>query len=102
MTPGQLAQSGWSKTDVAEIRAGADIAQAINSVRELRFVSVAGSRPQTTSRNTARRGDAGTRSGATTKQPPRVTPEALYAEADRLGWSRDETIKQLKVFGYIT
>jgi hypothetical protein len=31
----------------------------------------------------------------------RLTPEALYAEADRLGWSRDELTRQLTRFGYI-
>lgn len=34
-------------------------------------------------------------------QIPRLMPESIYAEAERLGWSRDETIRQLRRFGYV-
>ncbi|MCW2900304.1 MAG: hypothetical protein JWO67_2569 [Streptosporangiaceae bacterium] len=34
-------------------------------------------------------------------QIPRLMPEQLYLEAERLGWSRDEIVRQLKRFGYI-
>lgn len=59
------------------------------------------------------RGIAGTRLGAREvgkkvagsryrrAQVPRLMPESIYAEAERLGWSRDETIRQLQRFGYI-
>lgn len=102
MTPDQLTQAHWSKADVAAINGGAGIEQATNAIHELRYVSIAGSRPQTTLRSAARRGDVGQRSGASAPSTAlRITPEALYAEADRLGWSRDETINQLKHFGFI-
>lgn len=31
----------------------------------------------------------------------RLMPEQIYLEANRLGWSRDEIVRQLKRFGYI-
>ncbi|MCW2900230.1 MAG: hypothetical protein JWO67_2495 [Streptosporangiaceae bacterium] len=34
-------------------------------------------------------------------QIPRLMPESIYSEAERLGWSRDEIVRQLKRFGYI-
>lgn len=66
-----------------------------------------------TTEGTTTRGVAGVRLGAKEtgqKQKggryrqariPRLMPEQIYLEAQRLGWSRDEIVRQLKRFGYI-
>jgi hypothetical protein len=97
MTPEELRRAGWSDADVRAIGEGADIYQVTNAHRDLRSVTIAGRPLKTTLQGTTAKGIAGKR----LKVPVRLTPEAIYAEADRLGWSRDETIRQLTRFGYI-
>lgn len=102
MDDAQLRKSGWSATDVQAIRDGADIYQVTNARRELHTVTVAGQQLQATRVGATRRGLAGQRLGAGKgKRTVRLTPESLYAEAKRLGWSRDELLRQLERFGYI-
>ena len=85
---------------------GADIGQIVNARRGM---TTAGGRKYT-SEGTTVRGLAGKRLGEATKQRgsryrrarmPRLMPEQIYAEADRLGWDREEIVRQLKRFGYI-
>jgi hypothetical protein len=98
MSPDELRQAGWSQADIKAISEdGADIYQVTNAHRDLRSVTIAGRPIKTTLQGTTAKGIAGKR----LKTPIRLTPESIYAEADRLGWSRDETIRQLTRFGYI-
>lgn len=102
MSPAQLKLSGWSTADVQAINDGADIGQVTNAHRDLRSVSIAGQTLKTTLQGSTRRGFAGQRLGAKRGQRAvRLTPESVYAEARRLGWSRNETIQELRRYGYI-
>ena len=102
MSDEQLRQCGWSAPDVRAARDGADIAQVVNAHRGLSSMTVAGRQVPTTHEGTTRRGLAGQRLGARRgERVVRLTPEAIYAEAQRLGWPRDETIRQLTRHGYI-
>jgi hypothetical protein len=83
----QRKAAGWSGADVQAIADGADLYQVVNARRQLRTVTVAGQRLQATGVNARRR--------------IRLTPESIYAEADRLGWSRDELLRALRAHGYI-
>lgn len=100
MTAAQLAQARWSKADIDSINSGESVAGATDTPSGLRSVTIAGY-PQTTPRRAARRGNVGQRPGATSGPTIRPTPEYLYAEANRLGWSRDETIAELKSRNFI-
>lgn len=82
--------AGWSGHDVQAIDDGADLSRVTNAKRELRTLTVAGRPVKTT--GVRFRGQ---------RARVRLTPEAIYADAERLDWSRDETIAQLKRFGYI-
>jgi hypothetical protein len=102
MTPEQRKAAGWSEADQQAIADGADIGQVTNARRDLRSMQVAGRTLQTTLQGASRRGLAGQRLGAPRGgRAVRLTPEALYAEMERLGWSRDELIRQLFRNGYI-
>jgi hypothetical protein len=96
MSPEQLRRAGWSDADVRAIADGGDIYQVTNAHRDLRSVSVAGRTVKTTLHGSTRRGAKGRRNTSI-----RLTPEQIYLDADEFGWSRDETIRQLKRFGYI-
>jgi hypothetical protein len=88
MTPQQLRAAGWTAADAQAIDDGADLYQVTNAHRQLRSVNVAGRQVQATGH-----GASGRR--------VRLTPESIYSEARRLGWSRDETIRVLRLHGYI-
>lgn len=102
MSPEQRRKAGWSEADIKAINDGGDLYQVTNAKRDLRSVSIAGRELQTTLHGSTRRGLAGKRLGAPKgKTAARLTPESIYAEAQRLDWSRDETLAQLRRFGYI-
>lgn len=102
MSPAELRKAGWSEADIRAIGDGADIYQVTNARRDLRSMSVAGRQVKTTLQGSTRRGLAGKRLGAPKRgRAVRLTPDQIYAEADRLGWSRDEIIRQLKRHGFI-
>lgn len=102
MSDPELAKAGWSKADVRAIRDGADLNQVTNARRSLSSTDVAGRRVPTTRDGATRHGFAGGRLGAPKgARAVRLTPEAIYDEAERSGWSRDETIAALKQHGYI-
>jgi hypothetical protein len=102
MSPAERRKAGWSLADQRAIADGADLYQVTNAHRDLRSVQVAGRTVKTTLQGGTRRGIAGKRLSATKgARAIRLTPESIYAEADRLGWSRDETIRQLQRHGYI-
>lgn len=87
MSDQDLRRAGWSQADVQAIHDGADLYQVTNARRALRSVQVAGQRLQAT--------------GVNARRVVRLTPESIYSEARRLGWSRDETIRVLRLHGYI-
>lgn len=99
----QRRAAGWSGFDQRAIDDGADLFQVTNYKRALKTVDIAGVPTKTTTIGNTRRSLAGKRLGATKRNPrvTRLTPESLYLEADRLGWDRDETIRQLRRHGYI-
>jgi hypothetical protein len=102
MTAEQRQAAGWNRADQKAIDDGADLYQVTNAHRDLRSMQVAGRTIQTTLHGATRRGIAGKRLEAPSRRRAvRLTPEAIYAEAERLGWSRDETIRQLQRHGYI-
>lgn len=111
MTDEERAKAGWSGHDQRAIEDGANLNQVTNYRRELKSVNIAGRPTQITTVGTTRRGvagkrlgaDKGTKRGGRYRRAPvvRLTPESIYGEAERLGWSRDETIRQLTRFGYI-
>lgn len=90
MTSEQRRTAGWSLADQKAIDDGADLYRVTNARRDLRSMQVAGRTVKTTLRGAMSR-----------KAAIRLTPEAIYAEAQRLGWSRDEIIRQLTRNGYI-
>lgn len=103
MSAADLRYAGWSEADIRAIRdEGADIYQVTNAHRRLSSMTVAGRPVQTTTVAASRRGLAGSRLGAPRGgQAIRLTPESIYAEAERLGWSREQLIDQLRRHGYI-
>lgn len=83
-------KAGWSGHDQRAIDDGADLNRVTNSRQKLESVTIAGHRLKTTGVGFKRQ-----------RVKVRLTPEAIYHEAERLGWNRDETIRQLKRHGYI-
>lgn len=96
LTDDERRVAGWSGFDQRAIDDGADLFQVTNYKKALKTVTVAGLPVKTTGIGTTRRGLAGQRGAKV-----RLTPEALYLEADRLGWDRDRTIRALRQHGYI-
>lgn len=103
MSDKQLQAAGWRLADIRAIREdGADIYQVTNARRDLRSMTVAGRTVRTTGVGAGRRALAGTRLRAGRgRRAVRLTPEAIYGEAERLDWGRDELIRQLTRHGYI-
>lgn len=111
LTDEERRKAGWSGHDQRAVEDGANFYQVVNYRRELKSVNIAGQQLQTTTVGTTRRGVAGKRLGAERgskqggryRRAPtvRLTPESIYQEAERLDWTRDELIRQLKRFGYI-
>ncbi|GAA0738710.1 hypothetical protein Drose_04245 [Dactylosporangium roseum] len=89
-------KAGWSGHDQRAIEDGADLFRVTNYRRALKTVTIAGRPVKTTLVGTTRRGLAGKRGAKV-----RMTPEAIYLEADRLNWDREETLRMLKLHGYV-
>lgn len=101
----------FTKAGAEAIRNGADISQVVNARRGMRTASVFGRDVQITTEGTTTRGLAGRRLGAResgrqlagnryrTARAPRLMPEQILREANG---NRDEAIRLLKRFGYIT
>lgn len=103
MTPEERALAGWNKADQAAVLDhGADIYQVTNAKRAVSSLTVGGQQLKATSVGTTRRGLAGQRQGVKRgRRAVRLTPATIYAESNRLGWSRDELIAALKRNGYV-
>lgn len=117
---------GLSKADRQAIDDGADVGQVVNATRGMQSVEMAGRKLKITTEGTTVRGRAGkaliaegarlqgieaetvtrrTRRGAEDRQVvrqrvqiPRLRPESIYREAT----DRDDAIRLLKRFGYLT
>lgn len=96
------------------IRDGADISQVVNARKGISQVTAYGQNVTVTIEGTTRRGLAGQRlerEGTQFARTPgdryfrsqtlRLMPEEIFAQAERLGWDRAETLRQLRRFAYI-
>jgi hypothetical protein len=109
MSPQQQAKA-FTVAGAQAIRDGADISRVVNARRGMSTAAgPAGRRIQVTTEATTSR-SVGRTLGELRKTPGsryrrstvgRLMPEQIYAEANRLGWGRDEIVRQLKRFGYI-
>lgn len=90
LTDEERRKAGWSGHDQRAIEDGAGLNRVTNYRQKLKTVTVAGRPVKTTGI-----GFKGKRVKL------RLTPEQIYLEAGRLGWDRDETLRQLKRHGYI-
>lgn len=102
----------FGKAGAEAIRLGADMAQVVNAERGVSVVTAYGVDVLRTLEGTTRRGIAGKRLGAEgfAKQPnnrysyamtPRLMPDEIFIQAERLGWDREEILRQLKRFAYL-
>lgn len=114
LTPAEQNQV-FTKAGAEAIRLGADPSQVVNAHKGVWTPTAYGTRVQATLEGTTKRGIAGQRLGEegfakTTglkssryahSRTPRLMPEEIFLQADRLGWDRTEVLRQLKRFGYV-
>lgn len=102
----------FGKAGAEAIRLGADMSQVVNAEKGVSVVTAYGREVLRTLEGTTRRGIAGQRLGAEgfEKQPgnryayamtPRLMPDEIFLQAERLGWDREEILRQLKRFAYL-
>jgi hypothetical protein len=93
---------GLSKADTrAILEDGADVGQVINAHRGMYTADAYGQRVKATQEGVTRRGVAGRRmaeQGGRYTKTPRLRPEAIY----RVAADREDAIRLLKRFGYLT
>lgn len=89
----------FTKAGATAIRAGADIAQVVNARQGITVAQAFGTTVQATTVGTTQRGLAGKRLAGTGL--PRLLPDEIFLQAERLGWDRTEVLRQLKRFGYV-
>lgn len=80
------------------IRHGADMAQVVNARQGITVAQAFGEQVQATTVGTTRRGLAGQRLQGRT---PRLLPDEIFLQAERLGWDRAEVLRQLRRFAYV-
>lgn len=94
------------------IRLGADPAQVVNAESGVYVARAFGQEVLATTTGTTVRGTAGQRLAAEglAKTPgsryrsattPRLLPDEIFLQAERLEWDREEVLRQLKRFGYL-
>lgn len=105
----------FTKAGAEAIRLGADISQVVNAHKGVWTPTAYGQQVQATLEGTTKRGIAGQRLGEegfakTTglkssryahSRTPRLMPEEIFLQAQKLGWDRAETLRQLQRFGYL-
>lgn len=105
----------FTKAGAEAIRLGADPSQVVNAHKGVWTPTAYGTQVQATLEGTTKRGIAGQRLGeegfAKTaglnssryaySRTPRLMPEEIFLQADKLGWDRAEVLRQLKRFGYV-
>lgn len=105
----------FGKAGAEAIRLGADMSQVVNAEKGVSVVSAYGVDVLRTLEGTTKRGIAGQRLGEegfakTTglkssryahSRTPRLMPDEIFLQAERLGWDREEILRQLKRFAYV-
>lgn len=105
----------FTKAGAEAIRLGADPSQVVNAHKGVWTPTAYGVQVQATLEGTTKRGIAGRLLGEegfakTTglkssryahSRTPRLMPEEIFLQADRLGWDRVEVLRQLRRFGYV-
>lgn len=89
----------FTKAGAEAIRHGADISQVVNARAGITTATAFGQQVQATTVGTTSRGLAGQRLAGTNL--PRLLPDEIFLQAERLGWDRAEVLRQLKRFAYI-
>lgn len=88
----------FTKAGALAIRHGADIAQVVNAREGITTATAFGRQVQATTVGTTSRGLAGQRLGPGV---PRLLPDEIFLQAERLGWDRAKVLDELKRFAYI-
>lgn len=88
----------FTRAGARAIRDGADIFQVVNARKGMSTADVFGRRLRVTNEGTSRRGYGRTRMNAQGVQGPRLTPDAIY----QIAQSRDEALKLLRQYGYLS
>ncbi|MGB3443881.1 MAG: hypothetical protein WBA97_34520 [Actinophytocola sp.] len=88
----------FTKTGAETIRMGGDMAQVVNARQGITTAQAFGQDVQATTVGTTRRGLAGQRLQG---RIPRLLPDEIFLQAERLGWDRAETLRQLRRFAYV-
>lgn len=88
----------FTKAGAEAIRMGADMGQVVNARQGITVAQAYGETVQATTVGTTRRGLAGQRLQG---RIPRLLPDEIFLQAERLGWDRAEVLRQLKRFAYV-
>jgi hypothetical protein len=89
----------FTKAGAEAIRHGADMAQVVNARQGITTATAFGQQVQATTVGTTSRGLAGQRLSGTGL--PRLLPDEIFLQAERLGWDRAKVLDELKRFAYI-
>lgn len=88
----------FTKAGAETIRMGGDMNQVVNARQGITVAQAFGQTVQATTVGTTARGLAGQRLQG---RIPRLLPDEIFLQAERLGWDRAETLRQLKRFAYV-
>jgi hypothetical protein len=89
----------FGKAGAEAIRLGADMAQVVNAESGVYVARAYDQDVLATTTGTTARGLAGQRlAGAGL---PRLMPDEIFLQAERLGWDREEILRQLRRFAYV-
>jgi hypothetical protein len=109
MSPEQQAKA-FTVHGARAIHDGADIGRVVNARRGMSTAAGPGGRTIRTTTEATTSRSVGRTLGQLRKTPGsryrrstvgRLMPEQIYGEAERLGWDREEIVRQLKRFGFI-
>lgn len=89
----------FGKGGAEAIRRGANPSQVVNAESGVYVARAFGQEVLATTTGTTSRGLAGQRLAGS--DLPRLLPDEIFLQAERLGWDRDEVLAQLKRFGYV-
>lgn len=88
----------FTKAGAEAIRLGADMNQVVNARAGITTAQAFGQTVQATTVGTTSRGLAGIRLQG---RIPRLLPDEIFLQAERLGWDRAEVLRQLRRFAYV-
>lgn len=102
----------FGKGGAEAIRLGADPAQVVNAESGVYVARAYGEEVLASTAGTTIRGTAGQRLASEglartqgqryrTATTPRLLPDEIFLQAERLGWTREEILRQLKRFAYV-